>query len=152
MTLTPTNPHAAALTPSYETRRFEFRFTPIYRAAALLFGVTPGTAWADVTADSLAARFGPWTLQTPLLNITDVELTGPYAVSKTAGPARLAITDRGLSFTTNADRGVLLTFRRPVAGIAPFGLLRHPELTITVAETQSFVDLLKARGATSLSR
>ena len=73
--------------------RFDFRFAPIYRQAAALFTITPDTAWVEVDADNLRARFGPWRVQTPLSNIADVAITGPYALLKTAGPARLAITD-----------------------------------------------------------
>ncbi len=63
----------------------------------------------------------------------------------TAGPARLAITDRGLTFATNGDRGVLLTFATPVQGLDPVGLLRHPELTVTVADTDRLAALLNER-------
>ena len=37
-----------------------------------------------------------------------MEITGPYAFWKTAGPARYAVTDSGLTFATNGDRGVLI--------------------------------------------
>jgi len=75
--------------------------------------------------------------------------TGPYAFLKTAGPARLTVSDRGLTLATNRDRGVLITFRVPVPGIEPLGLLRHPELTVTVADVDSLATLLRARIATN---
>jgi len=81
-----------------------------------------------------------------MANITDVAMTGPYAFLKTAGPARLAITDRGLTFATNGDRGALISFRTPVRGLDPLGLLRHPELTVTVAEVGRLTKLLRAHG------
>ena len=93
--------------------------------------------------ETLDARFGPWRVSTPVANVADVEATGPYAFWKTAGPARLAITDRGLTFATNGDRGVLISFRTPVRGLDPLGVLRHPELTVTVAEVDSLVELLR---------
>ena len=40
---------------------------------------------------------------------------------KTAGP-RLAITDRGLTFATNGERGVRIDFRTPVPGLDPLRL------------------------------
>jgi hypothetical protein len=64
---------------------------------------------------------------------------------KTTGPARLAITDRGLTFATNADRGVLISFRNPVRGLDPLGILRHPELTVTLAGVDRLAELLQAR-------
>jgi hypothetical protein len=124
--------------------RFGFRFAPAYRWASLSFGVTFGNAWVEVGADTLSARFGPWRLRTPLGNVAAVEITGPYAFLKTAGPARLAFTDRGLTFASNGDRGVLISFHRPVSGLEPTGMLRHPELTVTVADVESLASRLRA--------
>ena len=62
--------------------------------------------------------------------------TGPL------GPARLAITDGGLTFASNGDRGVLLSFREPVPAIDPLRLIRHPELTVTVADVHGLVSAL----------
>jgi hypothetical protein len=146
-----TNRHAEAQRAQRvsEVERFEFRFVPAYRRVARVFGVTPRTAWVDVHDDVLEARFGPWHVRTDLSNVANVELTGPYAFLKTAGPARLAVSDRGLTFATNGDGGALVTFRVPVPGIEPLGVLRHPELTVTVADVDSFATLLRARIATS---
>jgi hypothetical protein len=126
-------------------RRFEFAFAPGYRPLARAFRVTPGAAWVDVDEDAFEARFGPWRVHTPLTNITDVDVTGPYAFWKTAGPARLAITDRGLTFATNGDRGVLIVFKSPVRGLDPLGVVRHPELTVTVTDVDGLADLLRSR-------
>jgi hypothetical protein len=52
--------------------------------------------------------------------VVDAVNTGPYAFLKTAGPALLAITDRGLTFATTDSRGVLIRFARPV-GLDPLG-------------------------------
>ena len=124
--------------------RFDFRFADSYRRPAGLFGITPENAHVDVTEDALDARFGRWRVRTSLANISDVSVTGPYAFLKTAGPARLAITDRGLTFATNGDRGVLISFRSPVRGLDPWGLLRHPELTLTVEDVEGLARRLRA--------
>ena len=126
-------------------QRFTFRFAPAYRRAAILFGVRPDTTWVDVDADMLHARFGPWQLHTAVTNISAVEIAGPYAFLKTAGPARLGISDRGLTFASNGDQGVLISFRQPVPGIEPTGKLRHPELTVTVANVEGLAAVLRAR-------
>lgn len=128
-------------------RRFPFRFATAYRRPAKVFGVTPSTAWVEVGEETFTARFGRWRVETPLANIARVEATGPYAFLKTAGPARLAVTDRGLTFATNGDRGLLITFHAPVPGLEPFGVLRHPELTVTVADVDALASLLGARAA-----
>jgi hypothetical protein len=122
--------------------RFPFRFDPTYRRLARLFGVTPARAWVDLGEEELEARYGPWRLRTPTSNIAAAELTGPYAFFKTAGPARLGITDRGLTFASNGDRGVCINFHSPVPGI---GRIRHPELTVTVLDVDALMKALTAR-------
>lgn len=126
-------------------RRFAFRFDPRYARFNRRFGITPDRAWVELTDESLRARFGIWYLQTGIENIRSAEITGPYRFFKTAGPARLGVTDLGLTFATNGDRGVLITFRRRVRGIEPLGVLRHGELTVTVAEPDALVDALRER-------
>jgi hypothetical protein len=133
------------MAPLSSELQFRFRFAPAYRAAALAFGITPTNSWAVIDADRLAVRFGPWRLRTPLTNIAEVAVTGPYGFLKTAGPARLAISDRGLTFASNGERGVRLRFRRPVPGIEPSGLLRHPELTLTLEDDEGFASRVRER-------
>jgi hypothetical protein len=123
---------------------FDFAFSTAYRAASFPFGVRPRTAEAVILGSCLHVRFGPWRLNTTLENVADIAVTGPYAFVMTAGPARLAVTDRGLTFATNSHRGVRLRFRRKVPGIEPTGLLRHPELTLTVRDIDRFVARVSA--------
>lgn len=113
---------------------FPFRFDPAYRLASLPFGVRPGNCEVQVTEDEVIARFGPWTVRTPLSNIKDTRITESYAFVKAAGPARLSFADRGLTFATNGEQGLCMCFHEPVRGIEPAGLLRHPGLTVTVAD------------------
>ena len=127
---------------SSPSARFSFRFDPRYARAARLFGITPEHAWVEVGAHDVVARYGRWRLTTPLRNIARVEVTGPYLFIKTAGPPRLGITDLGLTFASNGERGVLLRFHEKVDGLRP---LRHPELTVTVAEPEALADLLRQR-------
>ena len=125
-------------------QRFEFRFDPAYRIAALPFGITPERAWVQVDDEDLLVRYGPWRLRTTLANIREVAITGPYRFYRTAGPARLGVTDGGLTFASNGDEGVLVSFRRRVPAIDPLGLLRHPELTVTVADVGGLANALGA--------
>ena len=134
------------------TTRFPFRFDPTYRRLARLFGVTPDRAWVDLHDDEFEARYGPWRVRTPVSNIARAEVTGPYAFLKTAGPPRLAVTDRGLTFASNGDRGVCLSFRSPVSGIERSGRIRHPELTVTVLDVDGLVDALSARESSERSQ
>lgn len=125
------------------TRRFDFRFTTPYRLAGLPFGVTPSSCEIRVGAGRLVVRFGPWHTETALDNVVDVSVTGPYRFLKTAGPAHLSLADRGLTFATNGDRGACLTMGKPIRGIDPFGLLRHPSLTVTVADCDGLAEAVR---------
>ena len=86
----------------------------------------------EVVASRLIVRFGPWVIDTPLANVAGVEVSGPYSIWKTAGPAHLSMVDRGLTMATNRRRGLCIRFRSPVRGLDPFGWMRHPGLTVTV--------------------
>lgn len=125
--------------------RFAFRWHEPYRLAARPFGIHPGNAYVEVGERSLRAGFGRWLVHTPLTNVTDVYVTGPYRFYRTAGPPRLGITDRSLTFATNGELGVCIEFERPVWGIDRLGLIRHPSLTVTVSDVERLAQLLGSR-------
>ena len=125
-------------------RTFAFGFEDRYRTPARLFGVTPDTTGIEVDDQELRARFGRWHVATPLSNIARVSITGPYAFLKTAGPAHLGVTDRGLTFATNSRAGVELQFTTPITGIDwGLGLIRHPNLTLTPGDVTGLAQLLR---------
>src|SRR6476646_9171331 len=126
-------------------QRFPFRFDPAYRLPALAFGIVPSTAWVEVSDDELRARFGLWSLRTPRSNVAGVEETGGFQFVKTAGPAHLSFSDRGVTFATNGDRAACVRFLRPVRAIDPTGLIRHPGGTFTVADPPALIAALEAR-------
>lgn len=108
-----------------------------------LLGVRPGSDGVWVDDDVLTATFGPWRILTPMSNVAGAEVTGPYSAWKAIGP-RLSLADRGLTFGTSARAGACIRFHEPVPGIEPFGLLRHPDLTVTVADPQHLVARLRS--------
>ena len=121
---------------------FEFDFDPAYQAMALLFGVTPSRTSVEVKDGRFVARYGFWWLETALDNIASFEVSGPYRIWTTIGPAHLSLADRGLTFASNRRRGLCITFKEPVRGIEPFGLLRHPGLTVTVSDVDGLAGAL----------
>jgi hypothetical protein len=134
-----------------ETRCFGFAFDRRYRIGALIFGVHESHAYVeiegigpdgDVADATLRARFGLWVVETPVSNVETTTITGPYDVVKTIGPAHLSLVDRGLTFATNPNRGLCISFRTPVHGIDPLGKIRHPGLTVTVADVDGLRDAL----------
>ncbi|GAA3413081.1 hypothetical protein [Streptosporangium vulgare] len=122
--------------------RFAFGLDPAWRIPLLLLGVRPGTAFAEVREGEFAVRFGFWSLRTPLSNVAGTTVTGPYAPWKAIGP-RLSLADRGVTFGTNARRGVCVRFHTPVPALAPGGFLTHPGATLTVADPEGLVEALE---------
>lgn len=124
------------------TLRFPFAFNPRFGRVGRLFGVRPDNTGVEVTGDQLVARFGSWQIRTPTANVRSASVTGPYAWPKVLGPPRLSLSDRGLTFATNADEGVCIDFVEPVDGVIPFGVVRHPNLTVTVEDGAGLATLL----------
>ncbi len=129
--------HAAAPAAGPGAGQFEMAFHPRFRLLLAALGVTPATAHVTLTPDRLVACFGPWVCRTAPSNVREVRLTGPYHWYRAIGP-RLSLADHGLTFGTTPARGVCLQLRDPVPGIDPTGLIRHPNLTLTVAHPQQF--------------
>ena len=121
---------------------FDFDFDPAYRAAALVFGVTPDRTGVEVADGRFVARYGFWRLETDVANVASTEISGPYRLLTTIGPAHLSLSDRGLTFASNRRRGLCMTFKEPVPGLEPTGRLRHPGLTVTVSDVDGLARAL----------
>ncbi len=98
-----------------------------------------------VTTTELQVRFGAWHLVSRLDNVTGMEVTGGYGWLKTAGPPHLSFTDRGVTFATNGERGLCLSFRTPVRCLDPTGILRHPGATLTVRDPNALQAAIERR-------
>ena len=131
--------------PRMDDERFRFAFDDRFRPLLAMSGVVPATAFVSLERDGdLVARFGPWTCRTPLTNVVDATVTGPYRWWRAIG-ARLSFADRGATFGTTPARGVCLRFRVAVPALEPMGVLRHPGLTVTVADPEGFAARVRAR-------
>lgn len=126
--------------------RFAFAFEPRFRPLLAIAGVTPRTAHVTVTAERLVARFGPWVCETTLTNVRDTCVTGPYRWYTAIG-TRGSFVDRGLTFGSTTRGGVCVLFHEPVTGIEPFGKMKHPGLTVTVADPDLFATTLRKAAA-----
>ena len=138
----PGHPAAPAPAAGPGAGQFEMAFDPRFRLPLAALGVTPATAHVTLTPDRLVACFGPWVCGTALSNVRAVSLTGPYHWYRAIGP-RLSLADHGLTFGTTTTGGVCLQLRDPVPGIDPTGLIRHPNLTLTVADPQRFATAVR---------
>jgi hypothetical protein len=109
----------------------------------------PGTSLVEVVDNDLVVRFGPWYLRTPVTNVVGCDRSGPYTVPKTAGPARLSLADRGVTFATNRDAGLCIRFAEPVPAIDPFRKILHPGITVTVERLDELQQQLTPSANTS---
>jgi hypothetical protein len=119
-------------------RTFPFDFDPRYRRVLWVLGVTPASAWVMLGDGRFEARFGPWRLRTNVENLACTTITGPYRPFRGIGP-RISLADRGLSFGSTTTRGVCILFHEPVPGPETLGLVKHPGLTVTVADPDGLV-------------
>ena len=124
--------------------RFPFAFDERYRWMLRLIGVHPGNAEVALDDEQLTVRFGRWRLRSPLANIVGWEITENYKWYKAIG-ARGSFADRGVSFGTNTDRGLCVKFSEPVKGLAG-DMMRHPGMTVTVADVDRLAAALRDRG------
>ena len=143
--------HATAAGAPAETHmvtRYSFAFDPRFARLLRLLGVRPERAYVEIADGNLEARFGPWLVTTPLANVEHSSVTGPHRRLRAIGP-RFSPSTRSLTFGSNADRTVRIAFRRPVPGMEPLGIVKHPSLSVSVADPeqlQRHLDALSEQG------
>lgn len=123
-------------------RRFEFCFDPRFRLPLALLGIRPATAGVTVDAAEVVVRFGPWRLRTVRGNVVGVDRSGPYRWWRAIGP-RLSLVDGGVTFGSATADGVCIRLATPVPALAPGPWLRHPAVTVTVADPEALADCLR---------
>ena len=126
-------------------RSFSFAFDRPLDTWARWFAVVPTRSYVRVDDHGFEAVYGTWRIATLWSNVIDVERTGPYRAWKVAGPAHLSLADRGITMAATTAGGACLRFRRPVRGIDPLGLVRHPAATLGVDDLDAFVHLAEER-------
>jgi hypothetical protein len=124
-------------------REFGFSFEGRYRPLLAVLGIRPDTCRVTLTDELLRVRFGPWLVLSPRANVIAAEPSGPFSPLKAIG-VRLSLSDGGLTFGSSTRRGLCIRFRRSVSGADPFGMLRHPALTVTVEDPSRLAGLLTA--------
>jgi hypothetical protein len=124
---------------------YAFAFEPPLDRWARLCAVVPTRCYVRTDEHGFEAVFGLWRVATVWSNVVDVERTGPYTAWKVAGPAHVSFGDRGITMAATTRGGACLRFREPVRGIDPFGLIRHPGITLGVDDLDRFVDDVESR-------
>jgi hypothetical protein len=124
------------------TEHFPFFVERRWRVPLLFWGVKR-RPYVELTADGrMVVRFGWWDVATPVSNMRDHRITGPYRWWSAIGVRRSVRHGDG-SFCSTDRRGVFVTFRERV----PFApIFRVPALTVTVADVEAFSTALERRG------
>lgn len=130
------------------TRSFEFDFDRRFAPLLALIGATRGNSRVEVRGDRLVVHLGPWGLSVPLGSIKGFTITGPYRWYRALG-VRLSLVDRGLTFGTNARRGLCIRLDPPVRSALR---IDHPGLTLTVADPQGLRGAIEAHPARAASQ
>ena len=123
---------------------FAFAFDPRFRGLLRLLGVRPENSRVTIDDEVFDARFGRWRLRTPVSNIEDVQVSRGYRWFKAIGP-RGSVVDRGCTFGTNADAGVCVCFHEPVGALISKNVMKHPGLTVTVADVEGLALAVRER-------
>ncbi len=118
---------------------FDKRFLPMW----LGVGALPRRDGVTITDDGrLVATFGVLRVNTPLDNIADAHVTGPYRWWTAVGP-RISFADDGLTFGTNPHAGLCIHFRNKIRRV--IGFRDHSALTVTVADPHALEARLSDR-------
>ena len=118
---------------------FDRRFLPMWLGA----GALPRRDGVTLTDDDrFVATFGVLRVSTPLDNISEAHVTGPYRWWTAVGP-RLSFADDGLTFGTNSHAGLCVHFHNKIKRV--IGFRDHSALTVTVADPHALEATLRSR-------
>lgn len=120
------------------SQHFPYRFNRIWSPMFWMLGVRK-TDGVTVTDDELIATYGKRKVRTPLTNVAGAVADGPHRWYTAVG-LRLSFVDDSITFGTNHQRGVTITFHDKV----PKVLVRdgHSSLWVSVDDPDGLVAAL----------
>ena len=128
--------------PSAAPRRFPIRLDPRFRWYLAIFGARPETAWVDLGATSLEARFGWSRITTPLSNIERWSIEGPWSSLTALGVRRGNFSGGDITFGGSAHGGVRIDLKEPIK----YAIFRPPAFYLTVDDLDGLAAALAAHG------
>jgi hypothetical protein len=120
--------------------RFPLRLGARSRPLFRLWGAAPATAYVALDGE-LVARFGAFSVRTPVVNVVRWRIEGPWHWITAIG-VRRSFRGGDITFGGVSTGGVRLDFGERV----PFTFLRIPALYVTVADLEGFTAALAERG------
>jgi hypothetical protein len=136
----PTGSTTSSADRSPPTRRFPIRIGRRSRPLLLLFGVRGGNAYVDLGQD-VDVRFGFFRLTTPVANVAEWRLEGPWSWITAIG-VRNGIRHGDIAFDGTHTGGVRMDVGEPVR----FGPLRRTAIYVTVEDLEGFAAALSSLG------
>jgi hypothetical protein len=130
-----------------DATRFPIRLGRRSMPLLRLFGVrSQDDAWAELRpaadgSEELAARFGRFSFQTPIANVTRWRIEGPW-LWVTAIGVRMSVRHRDVSFAGSPRGGVRVDFRQRI----PWLRFRVPAFYVGVEDLEGFAAALSERG------
>jgi hypothetical protein len=115
--------------------RRDNRWAPMFA----LLGVRDSDG-VTVSTDTLRAKFGRSSVETPLTNVAGTSVTGPHRWWTAVG-LRLSFADDGITFGTNHHRGLCIEFVERVPKV--IGLRDHSSLWVSVADPEGLAAALR---------
>ncbi len=107
--------------------RIDRRWSPLFA----VLGVKDSHG-VELTDDGMfRAKYGRWSVETPIDNIDHTLVTGPHRWYTAVG-LRLSFSDDGLTFGTNHESGLCVAFVEPIRRV--IGLKDHSALWVSVAD------------------
>lgn len=123
-------------------RRFAYRLGARSRPLLRLFGVRGAeNAWVDLDEETLRARFGWASAETPIANIKSWRIEGPWRWITAIG-IRRSIRHADITFGGSPRGGVRIDFKTPIR----IGPLKTPVLYLTVEDLDGLAAALDALG------
>jgi hypothetical protein len=112
--------------------RLDKRWTPLF----ITLGINKNDGVTITSKGELLATFGRFKVATTLKNVKATEITGPHRWYTAVG-LRLSLTDDGITFGTNHQKGVSIVFREKVPRVV--GFKEHSMLWVSVADPEGLV-------------
>ncbi len=119
-----------------KTKHFPYRLDKRWTPLFLTLGLRKKDGVTITDKGELIATFGFFKVHTTLDNIDHTEITGPHRWYTAVG-LRLSLTDDGVTFGTNHQKGVSIVFKKKIPRV--IGLRKHSMLWLSVADPEGLV-------------
>ena len=127
-----------------QAKFFPYRLDRRWTALFIALRIKPTDGVTIFPDGDLLATFGMFKVRTTLDNIDHTEVTGPHRWYTAVG-LRLSMTDDGVTFGTNHQKGLSIAFANKIPRV--IGLRKHSLLWVSVADPEGLAAAIDVRSA-----